>query len=151
MKGVKAVVTWKDVPVLEYGHLSGLGIPADEPLLAKDEVRYLGQPIAVVAAEDEDTAMAAVEAITAEFEELEPLLDVRKAWDKTAPTIHQWGNHYPHFEGGMDRRQIRKGNVAGRVRPGRPDRPGRLPPRGDRARAARDAGRRRSFPSRAAG
>jgi len=63
MKGVKAVVTWKDVPVLEYGHLSGLGIPADEPLLAKDEVRYLGQPIAVVAAEDEDTAMAAVEAI----------------------------------------------------------------------------------------
>ena len=111
MKGVKAVVTWKDVPVLEYGHLSGLGIPADEPLLAKDEVRYLGQPIAVVAAEDEDTAMAAVEAITAEFEELEPLLDVRKAWDKTAPTIHQWGNHYPHFEGGMDRRQIRKGNV----------------------------------------
>ena len=60
MKGVKAVVTWKDVPLLEYGHLSGLGIPADEPLLAKDEVRYLGQPIAVVAAEDEDTAMAAV-------------------------------------------------------------------------------------------
>ena len=29
MKGVKAVVTWKDVPVLEYGHLSGLGIPAE--------------------------------------------------------------------------------------------------------------------------
>ena len=41
MKGVKAVVTWKDVPLLEYGHLSGLGVPADEPLLAKDEVRYL--------------------------------------------------------------------------------------------------------------
>ena len=55
--------------------------------------------------------MAAVEAITAEFEELEPLFDVRKAFDKAAPTIHQWGNHYPHFEGGMDRRQIRKGDV----------------------------------------
>ena len=54
MKGVNAVITWEDVPLLEYGHLSALGIPADEPLLAKDEVRYKGQPIAVVAAEDED-------------------------------------------------------------------------------------------------
>jgi CO/xanthine dehydrogenase Mo-binding subunit len=52
MPGVKAVITWKDVPLLEYGHLSALGIPADEPLLAKDEVRYQGQPLAVVAAED---------------------------------------------------------------------------------------------------
>jgi CO/xanthine dehydrogenase Mo-binding subunit len=105
MKGVKAVVTWKDVPLLEYGHLSGLGVPADEPLLAKDEVRYKGQPIAVVA------AGAAVAAITAEFEELEPLLDIRKAFDKGAPTFHQWGSHYPHFEGEMDRRQIRKGDI----------------------------------------
>ena len=63
MPGVKAVVTWKDVPLLEYGHLSALGIPADEPLLAKDDVRYKGQPIAVVAAEDEDTANAAVNLI----------------------------------------------------------------------------------------
>jgi len=50
MPGVHAVITWKDVPLLEYGHLSALGIPADEPLLAKDDVRYLGQPIALVAA-----------------------------------------------------------------------------------------------------
>ena len=63
MKGVH-VITWEDVPLLEYGHLSALGIPADEPLLAKDEVRYLGQPIAIVAAPDEDLAMAAVETIT---------------------------------------------------------------------------------------
>jgi CO/xanthine dehydrogenase Mo-binding subunit len=111
MPGVKAVVTWKDVPLLEYGHLSGLGVPADEPLLAKDEVRYRGQPIAVVAAEDEDTAMAAVLAITADFEEQPSLLDVRKAFDKDAETIHQWGRIYPHFEGEMNRRQIRKGNI----------------------------------------
>jgi CO/xanthine dehydrogenase Mo-binding subunit len=111
MPGVKAVITWKDVPLLEYGHLSPLGVPADEPLLAKDEVRYRGQPIAVVAAEDEDTAMAAVAAITADFEELPPLLDIRKAFDADAPVIHQWGKIYPYFEGGMDRRQIRKGNI----------------------------------------
>ena len=52
MPGVHAVVTHADVPLNEYGHLSGLGIPADEPLLAVDEVRYKGQPIALVAADD---------------------------------------------------------------------------------------------------
>jgi CO/xanthine dehydrogenase Mo-binding subunit len=111
MKGVRAVVTWEDVPLLEYGHLSALGIPADEPLLAKDEVRYKGQPIAVVAAEDEEIAQAAADAIVVEFEEQEPLFDVRKAFDPDAPQIHQWGNWYPHFENEMDRRQIRKGDI----------------------------------------
>ena len=111
MPGVRAVITWEDVPLLEYGHLSALGIPADEPLLAKDEVRYKGQPIALVAAEDEDTAQAAVEAIGIEFEERTPLLDIRRAFDEDAPRIHQWGNWYPHFEAEMDRRQIRKGSI----------------------------------------
>jgi CO/xanthine dehydrogenase Mo-binding subunit len=111
MKGVHAVVTWQDVPLLEYGHLSALGIPADEPLLAKDDVRYEGQPIAVVAARDEETAQAAAEAIEVEFEEQEPLFDVRTAFDPDAPQIHQWGNWYPHFENEMDRRQIRKGDI----------------------------------------
>ena len=114
MPGVRAVITWEDVPLLEYGHLSALGIPADEPLLAKDEVRYKGQPIALVAAEDEDTAQAAVEAIGIEFEERTPLLDIRRAFDDDAPKIHQWGNWYPHFEAEMDRRQIRKGSIEAR-------------------------------------
>ncbi len=111
MPGVHAVVTWEDVPLLEYGHLEALGIPADEPLLAKDEVRYKGQPIALVAAEDEETAEAAISAIEIEFEERPALLDVRKAFDEDAPKIHTWGNWYPHFEEEMDVRQIRKGNI----------------------------------------
>jgi len=111
MPGVHAVITHADVPLLEYGHLSALGIPADEPLLAKDEVRYKGQPIAVVAAEDEETAMAAVEAIDIELDERTPLFDIRRAFDSDAPKVHQWGNWYTHFEGEMDRRQIRKGSV----------------------------------------
>ena len=111
MPGVHAVITWKDVPLLEYGHLSALGIPADEPLLAKDEVRYLGQPIALVAAESEELAAAAVDAIEIGFEERPALFDIREAFDSDAPKIHQWGNWYPHFEGEMDRRQIRKGDI----------------------------------------
>jgi CO/xanthine dehydrogenase Mo-binding subunit len=111
MAGVHAVVTWQDVPLLEYGHLSALGIPADEPLLAKDEVRYKGQPIAVVAAETEDAAFAAVDAIEISYEERPALFDVRTAFDADAPKVHQWGNWYPHFEAEMDRRQIRKGSI----------------------------------------
>jgi CO/xanthine dehydrogenase Mo-binding subunit len=111
MKGVHAVVTHKDVPHNVYGHLEALGIPADEPLLAEDDVRYKGQPIAVVGAEDEETARAAVEAIEIEFEERPALFDVRKAFDPDAPKVHHWGNWYPHFENEMDRRQIRKGDI----------------------------------------
>lgn len=111
MAGVHTIVTWEDVPLLEYGHLSGLGIPADEPLLAKDEVRYKGQPIALVAADDEETAAAAVAAIKVDYEELPALLDVRKAFDDDAPQIHHWGNWYTHFEDEMNVRQIRKGNI----------------------------------------
>jgi CO/xanthine dehydrogenase Mo-binding subunit len=111
MKGVRAVITHEDVPLNVYGHLSALGIPADEPLLAEDDVRYKGQPIALVAAEDEETAARAVEAIEVEFEERPALLDVRKAFDSEVPKIHQWGNWYPHFEDEMDRRQIRKGDI----------------------------------------
>jgi CO/xanthine dehydrogenase Mo-binding subunit len=111
MKGVRAVVTAADVPLNVYGHLSALGIPGDEPLLAESEVRYVGQPIAVVAAEDEETAQAAVDAIEIEYDVWEPLFDVRKAFDPDAPQIHQWGNWYPHFEAEMDHRQIRKGDI----------------------------------------
>ncbi len=111
MKGVRAVVTWEDVPRLVYGHLEALGIPGDEPLLAKDEVRYKGQPIALVAAEDEETAQAAVEAIGLDLDERPTLFDVRKAADPDAPQAHHWGNWYPHFEAEMDVRQIRKGDI----------------------------------------
>ncbi len=111
MQGVRAVITHVDVPLLEYGHLSALGIPADEPLLAKDEVRYLGQPIALVAAETEELAAEAVSRIEVDFEERPALTDVRQAFDSDAPRIHQWGNWYTHFEDEMDRRQIRKGDI----------------------------------------
>ena len=143
MKGVHAVVTWEDVPRLVYGHLEALGIPGDEPLLAKDEVRYKGQPIALVAAEDEETAQLAAEAIEIDFDERPALFDVRKAADPDAPQIHHWGNWYPHFEAEMDVRQIRKGDIDARVRPGRHDRLGRLPAGGDRAGADGDADRAR--------
>ncbi|MBV9415396.1 MAG: xanthine dehydrogenase family protein molybdopterin-binding subunit, partial [Solirubrobacterales bacterium] len=97
LAGVRAVVTHEDVPKNLYGHLEALGIPADEPLLAEDDVRYRGQPIAAVAAEDADTALEALDAIEVEYEERPALFDMRKALDPDAPRIHQWGGVYPHF------------------------------------------------------
>lgn len=110
LPGVRAVVTHKDVPKNVYGHLEALGIPADEPLLAMDDVRYRGQPIAVVAAEDLDAAREAVEAIEIEYEERPAMFDIRKALDPDAPQFHQWGAVYPHF-GPYNHRRVRKGDV----------------------------------------
>jgi CO/xanthine dehydrogenase Mo-binding subunit len=64
-----------------------------------------------VAAETEELASAAVDAIEIGFEERPALFDLRQAFDSEAPKIHHWGNWYPHFEGEMDRRQIRKGDI----------------------------------------
>ena len=110
LSGVRAVVTHEDVPKNVYGHLEALGIPADEPLLAMDDVRYRGQPIAAVAAENLDTALEAVDAIEIEYEERSALFDIRKALDPDAPRIHEWGGVYPHF-GPYNHRRVRKGDV----------------------------------------
>lgn len=111
MEGVFAVVTAKDVFKNVHGHIEALGVPGDEPLLAETHVRYKGQPIAAVAAVDEATALRATEAIKVEYKELEPLFDIRKAFDPGAPQAHDNQNWYPDFEGEMDRRQIRKGDI----------------------------------------
>lgn len=108
--GVRAVITHRDVPRNVHGHLEAAGVPADEPLLADGVVRYRGQPVAAVAAEDLDTARAALELIDVEYEERPALLDMRLAFEPDAPTPHHWGPVYPHF-GPHDHRRVRKGDV----------------------------------------
>ena len=110
--GVAALITHEDVPRNVYGHLEALGVPADEPLLAEDDVRYRGQPIAVVAAEDEASALEALELIEVEFDERPAVLDIRKAFDPETQPFHQWGPVFPHF-GTYTSRRIRKGDVDG--------------------------------------
>ena len=110
MKGVYAIVTHQDVPKNIYGHLEALGVPADEPLLAEGDVRWKGQVVAAVAATSQEAAQAAVDAIDVEYEEREPVIDIRTAADPGAPTFHQWGPVYPHF-GPHNHRRVRKGDV----------------------------------------
>jgi CO/xanthine dehydrogenase Mo-binding subunit len=105
-----AIVTDADVPHNIYGHLEALGVPADEPLFADGEVRWKGQVIAAVAAESEAQAAAAAEAVEIDYEEREPVFDIRTAADPDAPQFHQWGALYPHF-GPHNHRRVRKGDV----------------------------------------
>lgn len=73
--GVHAVLTADDVPGRP---VFGLEHP-DQPVLADELVGYWGEPVAVVAAEDEDTARRAARAVRVEYEELDPLTDAATA------------------------------------------------------------------------
>ena len=74
MPGVRAVLTAADVP---GEPLFGLHKPVDQPVLARegDEVRYAGEPVALVAADHPEQARAAAAAVAVDYEELPPLLD----------------------------------------------------------------------------
>ncbi|MDH3190736.1 MAG: molybdopterin-dependent oxidoreductase, partial [Acidimicrobiia bacterium] len=73
--GVHAVLTADDVP----GRATfGLEHP-DQPVLAGTEVNYWGEPVAIVAAEDEDTARRAASAVVVEYEVREPVIDPEQA------------------------------------------------------------------------
>jgi CO/xanthine dehydrogenase Mo-binding subunit len=67
-----------------YGH----GVK-DHPLIAIKQVRFVGEPVAAVIAEDELTAQEALGKIAVEYEELEAILDVDTALAQGTPRIHE--------------------------------------------------------------
>jgi xanthine dehydrogenase D subunit len=88
MPGVSAVLTADDVPGKPtYGLIS-----ADQPVFARDFVRYVGEPIAAVAADHPETCRRALAAIDVTYEVLRPLLDPEAAIAGTAEPIHPDGN-----------------------------------------------------------
>jgi CO/xanthine dehydrogenase Mo-binding subunit len=82
--GVKAVICAKDVPVHRYGYAI-----EDEHIFAIDMVRYVGQPIAAVAAVDEDTAEQALSLIEVDYDELPAVFDAEEAIREGAPLVHE--------------------------------------------------------------
>ncbi len=79
--GVERVVTAADIPgANQIGH-----VIKDEPLFPEREIMYVGQPLAMVLAEDELLAEAAVKLIRLEYEELPPLLEI-----DAADALHEW-------------------------------------------------------------
>jgi CO/xanthine dehydrogenase Mo-binding subunit len=87
MPGVHRVITIEDirkvVPTLFYG-------PAfhDQPILALDKVRYVGEPVAVVLAADPHVAEAAAQLIVADYEELPAVYDEVEAMTSAA-IVHE--------------------------------------------------------------
>jgi xanthine dehydrogenase D subunit len=86
--GVAAIVTASDVPGRPtYGLIS-----KDQPVFADDVVRYVGEPVAAVAADHPETCRRALAAIVVDYETLPPLLDPERAIDGSHPAIHPDGN-----------------------------------------------------------
>ncbi len=85
LRGVKAVITAKDVGLTQYGVS-----PAryDETLFAHDKVRYVGDEVAAVAAVDLETAHEALELIKVDYEELPGVFEVDDALISGAPLLH---------------------------------------------------------------
>lgn len=86
--GVASVITAQDVPgKLTYGLIA-----SDQPVFARDVVRYVGEPVAAVAADHPETARRALAAIRVDYEVLAPLVDAERAIDGSFPAIHPDGN-----------------------------------------------------------
>jgi xanthine dehydrogenase D subunit len=101
LPGCHAVLTHDDVPGRKVYGLEH----ADQPVLASDQVRYQGEPVAIVAADHPETARRALGKIKVSYTELEPLTDARAALETAAPRVHDGGNVVRHVK-------IRKGDPA---------------------------------------
>ena len=96
--GIASVLTAKDVPrntvwVDVPGQTFQVGaLKARADVLADGVVRYHGEPIAIVAAESEDAALAALDLIDVEYEELPTVTDATAALEHGSPFVHEEGN-----------------------------------------------------------
>ena len=87
LPGVLAVVTGKDFPI-PYGILP---VSQDEHALCIDKVRFIGDPVAAVAAVDEDVAFDAMNLIEVEYEPLNTISTIEEAVLIDEPRIHDYG------------------------------------------------------------
>lgn len=102
LEGVACVITADDVPGKD-----GFGVFVhDQPVMARGVVRYVGEAVAAVAAEDVATARRALALIKVDYEELPAVFDAEEALKPGAPVIHDYAqdNIVKHIP-------IRKGDV----------------------------------------
>jgi len=89
LPGVEAIVTGRDTPGKKQGIWRRYKELCDEEILAVSKVRYIGEPVAAVAAVDEDTAEEALEAIDVEYEPLTGVFEPLEAIKEDAPQLHE--------------------------------------------------------------
>jgi carbon-monoxide dehydrogenase large subunit len=99
LPGVHAVYTAADLERLGLGELAVKWIYADQrsrsqPVLARDVVRFVGEPVAAVVAEDRYIAEDAAELVWVDYEPLGVVVDVAAALAPDAPVLHpEWGDN----------------------------------------------------------
>jgi CO/xanthine dehydrogenase Mo-binding subunit len=90
LPGVKVVITGKDVPIRVGLYLE------DKTFLAIDKVRFIGEPVAAVAAESEEIAEEAVSLIEADYKKLSAVFSPLEGIKPDAPLIHEDLGSYKH-------------------------------------------------------
>jgi xanthine dehydrogenase D subunit len=90
--GVHAVLLHDDVPGKKTYGLEF----SDQPVLAGDRVRYVGEPVAIVAAETPELARRAAERVRVLYDPVEPVVDMERALEADAPQVHEFGNVLRH-------------------------------------------------------
>jgi CO/xanthine dehydrogenase Mo-binding subunit len=114
LPGVRAIVTGED---LDPAHRMGAFIK-DEPALAVEKVRYVGEIVAAVAADTEAIARDAARLVRVDYEALPPVLDPAQALVAGAALVHEQSDGYARvFDAGT------QGNLCSRTdfREGDPD------------------------------
>ena len=89
MPGVRAVLTGIDVQRWSQPFVVGVKQPMQHWALAVDHVRYVGEPVAVVLAEDRYLAEDAIDAIRVEYRALPAVVGIENAMDARAPLLHE--------------------------------------------------------------
>ncbi len=90
LSGVACVLTYKDVPRIAFTR-AGQGYPEPSPydtFVLDKKVRYVGDAVAIVAAESEEIARKALKLIKVEYDVLDNIIDYEHAMDENAPIIH---------------------------------------------------------------
>ncbi|KXS41621.1 MAG: xanthine dehydrogenase molybdenum-binding subunit [Candidatus Frackibacter sp. T328-2] len=92
LDGVEAVLTYEDTPKIPFNFAgfppSEAAILIEDQYIFSDKARFVGDPIAGVAAVDEETAEKALELIAVEYKELPTILDAKKALEEKEVLIH---------------------------------------------------------------
>ena len=101
LPGARAVVTGRDIEMGYYGYELH-----DQRVFALEKVRYLGEPVAAVAADTPDAARAAAALVKVEYEELPAVFDPEEAMLPDAPLLHEDPAAYQ-----FDWESERKGNL----------------------------------------
>jgi len=87
--GVYAVITGADLPRVKFGILP---VSQDEEALCTEKVRMVGDPIAAVAAVDEETADRACRLIDVDYEPLPALMSIQESLAHPEVRIHEYGD-----------------------------------------------------------